>query len=76
MATTRRDGARERLLIGLRIRDVRLQYGHSLEREACYLCVHSVLHLLGYDHLDPDDQARMRRREEEILHTFDLSREN
>ena len=52
------------------------EFGHSLERETCYFCVHSVLHLLGYDHIDPQDQALMRQREEEILHAFDLSRKS
>ena len=44
------------------------EYGHGPEREAAYLAVHSVLHLLGYDHLDEGPQkARMRAREEAIL---------
>lgn len=44
------------------------EYGHSVEREICYLAVHSVLHLLGYDHLDEGPQKRqMRQREEAIL---------
>lgn len=44
------------------------EYGHSPEREVCYLAVHSVLHLLGYDHLDEGPQKRqMRAREEAIL---------
>ena len=51
------------------------EYGHSLEREAVYLCVHSVLHLLGYDHIQPADKALMRAREEEIMNAFGLSRE-
>lgn len=43
-------------------------YGHSDQRELCYLTVHSVLHLLGYDHLDEGpEKARMRAREEAIL---------
>ena len=43
-------------------------YGHSDKRELCYLTVHSVLHLLGYDHLDEGpEKARMRLREEAIL---------
>ncbi|HCO62917.1 MAG TPA: rRNA maturation RNase YbeY [Clostridiales bacterium] len=44
------------------------EFGHGVEREVCYLTVHSMLHLLGYDHLDEgEEKARMRRREEEIL---------
>lgn len=42
-------------------------FGHSLRREVGYLTIHSMLHLLGYDHLDEGPQkAQMRRREEEI----------
>ena len=45
-----------------------LEFGHGLERELSYLTVHSVLHLLGYDHLDEGEmKAQMRQREEEIL---------
>jgi probable rRNA maturation factor len=44
------------------------EFGHSLEREICYLTVHSVLHLLGYDHMDDGPmKAQMREREEDIL---------
>ena len=43
------------------------EFGHSVRREIGYLTIHSVLHLLGYDHLDEGPQkAQMRRREEEI----------
>ena len=53
------------------------EYGHSLEREICYLGVHSVLHLLGYDHLDEGPQKRqMRAREEAILGKLGIVREN
>jgi len=42
-------------------------YGHSTRREIGYLTIHSMLHLLGYDHLDDGPQkAQMRKREEEI----------
>lgn len=50
------------------------EYGHSLEREAAYLCVHSVLHLLGYDHISQEDKRLMRKREEEIMNAFGLGR--
>ncbi|RHR11278.1 rRNA maturation RNase YbeY [Pseudoflavonifractor sp. AF19-9AC] len=52
------------------------EYGHSLERELCYLAVHSVLHLLGYDHLDEGPMKRqMRAREEAILGGLGITRE-
>lgn len=50
------------------------EYNHSFEREACYLVVHSVLHLLGYDHMEDEDKKIMRRREEEILGKLDITR--
>ena len=51
------------------------EFGHSFEREICYLCVHSVLHLLGYDHLDEGEMKRqMRAREEEIMQVLNLKR--
>ena len=50
------------------------EYNHSFEREACYLVVHSVLHLLGYDHMEEDDKKIMRKREEEILGKLDITR--
>lgn len=43
-------------------------FGHGFEREICYLTVHSVLHLLGYDHIDEGPmKAQMRAREKEIM---------
>ena len=51
------------------------EYGHSEQRELAYLAVHSVLHLLGYDHLDEgEEKARMRAREESIMAGLGLSR--
>ena len=50
------------------------EYGHSNRRELGYLVVHSVLHLLGYDHMDEGPmKARMREREEGILAELGLS---
>ena len=50
------------------------EFGHSFEREAAFLCVHSMLHLLGYDHeLSDADDADMRRRQREILEAMGLS---
>ncbi len=51
------------------------EYGHSLERELSYLAVHSVLHLLGYDHMDEGPmKAQMREREEVILESLNITR--
>ena len=51
------------------------EYGHGPEREIQYLTVHSVLHLLGYDHMDEGpDKRRMRDREEEIMRKIEENR--
>ena len=50
------------------------EFGHSFEREAAFLSVHSMLHLLGYDHVDSEEDDReMRRRQREILENMGLS---
>ena len=52
------------------------EYGHPVERELCYLAVHSVLHLLGYDHMDEGgEKAQMRAREEAILGKLGMTRD-
>lgn len=43
------------------------EFGHSFERELVYLFTHSILHLLGYDHMEADEKKLMRAREEEIM---------
>ncbi|MCI6277398.1 MAG: rRNA maturation RNase YbeY, partial [Clostridium sp.] len=52
-----------------------IEFGHSYMREACYLVIHSVLHLLGYDHMKDDEKDIMRQREEYILNKFNINRE-
>lgn len=53
------------------------EYGHTQRRELSYLVVHSVLHLLGYDHLDEGPQKKkMRKREEEILTLLNAGKED
>lgn len=44
-----------------------MEYGHGIKRETGYLTVHSVLHLLGYDHLDEGPMKRQMRRQEETI---------
>ena len=51
------------------------EFGHGTQREVAYLAVHSVLHLLGYDHLDEGPmKAQMRAREEAILEGLGIGR--
>ncbi|MBZ4663133.1 MAG: ybeY [Caloramator sp.] len=51
-----------------------VEYGHSFERELAFLVVHSMLHLLGYDHEEEKDRIIMRQKEEDILNNIGLSR--
>jgi probable rRNA maturation factor len=51
------------------------EYGHSLEREICFLSVHSILHLLGYDHeTSEEDEAYMKNKQEDVLIKIGLPR--
>ncbi|MBN3556183.1 rRNA maturation RNase YbeY [Fictibacillus nanhaiensis] len=50
------------------------EYGHSLDREMGFLAVHGFLHLLGYDHMNEEDEKRMFGRQEEILEQYGLRR--
>ncbi len=51
------------------------EYGHSLKREICYLVVHSVFHLLGYDHMTKMDKDKMRDAEERVLSALAITRD-
>ncbi|MFX3674420.1 MAG: rRNA maturation RNase YbeY [Paenisporosarcina sp.] len=50
-------------------------YGHSEERELGFLAIHGFLHLLGYDHLEEEEEKEMNNKQEEILQSFGLRRE-
>jgi probable rRNA maturation factor len=43
------------------------EQGHSPEKELALLIIHGILHLLGYDHEEPEEEAKMREREKELL---------
>lgn len=55
------------LLCPLRARAQAEAYGHSVERELAFLTVHGALHLLGYDHETPEEEALMRQAQSTIL---------
>ena len=51
------------------------EFGHSFEREVGFLAVHSMLHLLGYDHVDSEEEElEMRRKQSEVLDMMGLTR--
>jgi probable rRNA maturation factor len=50
------------------------EYGHSIDREMGFLAVHGFLHLLGYDHMNEEDEKAMFGRQEEILEQYGLKR--
>ena len=50
------------------------EFGHSEKRETIYLFVHSILHLLGYDHMEEDEKKEMRAAEEKTMEKLGLVR--
>lgn len=51
------------------------QYGHSYEREISFLTAHSVLHLLGYDHMEPQEEKQMFAKQEAVLTGLGIMRD-
>lgn len=52
------------------------EYGHSYRREIAFLITHSLLHLIGYDHMEEDERAIMEGKQEAILDKLNITREN
>ena len=50
------------------------QYGHSEEREFSFLFVHGLLHLLGYDHMEEDEEKIMFSKQKELLNSYEITR--
>ena len=50
------------------------EYGHSLKREVAFLALHGLLHVLGYDHIEKEDEEVMMAKSEEILNSLGLVR--
>ena len=50
------------------------EYGHSRVREICFLATHGILHLLGYDHMNEEDEEKMFSLQNELLDGYDIKR--
>lgn len=51
------------------------EYGHSNLREICFLATHGILHLLGYDHMEPDDEKEMFDLQNKLLDGYNIKRD-
>lgn len=58
-----------------RAREQAEEYGHSLKREYAFLIAHSMLHLLGYDHMTPEEAAVMEKKQEDVLQSLGITRD-
>lgn len=50
------------------------EYGHSMKREVAFLIAHSLFHLLGYDHMTPEEEAEMFAKQENVLQRLGITR--
>ena len=57
-----------------RAKEQAIEYGHSLQREVCYLALHGILHCFGYDHIEPLDEEEMTSLAEKIMDDLNLKR--
>ncbi len=51
-----------------------LEYGHSRLREVCFLATHGLLHLLGYDHMEKEEEEVMFKKQEALLNAYQIKR--
>ena len=51
-----------------------IEYGHSFKRELYFLAIHGFLHLLGYDHMDKEEEEIMFKKQEEVLSRYGIER--
>ncbi len=59
-----------------KVHEQALEYGHSKKREFAFLIAHSMLHLCGYDHMEPEEAAVMEAKQREALEALNITRED
>ena len=57
-----------------KVRSQSEEYGHSFKRELYFLAIHGLLHLLGYDHMNKEDEKIMFSKQEEVLSRYGIER--
>ncbi len=62
------------VLCASKVKEQAKKYGHSQKRELAFLIVHSMLHLIGYDHIDPDDAILMQKEEKRFMELLKINR--
>lgn len=62
------------ILCSKRAKEQANEYGHSVKREVCYLVLHGLCHLFGFDHEKEDDKKKMRQVEEGVLSALGITR--
>lgn len=62
------------VLCASKVKEQAKKYGHSQKRELAFLIVHSMLHLIGYDHIDPDDAILMQQEEKRFMERLKINR--
>ncbi|MBQ3235013.1 MAG: rRNA maturation RNase YbeY [Clostridia bacterium] len=74
------DGSGKRVFLGSivicekRAKEQAKEFGHSLDRELCYLCAHGFLHLFGYDHITEEDDREMRALADKAMEILNVTR--
>ncbi|MBE6147128.1 MAG: rRNA maturation RNase YbeY [Firmicutes bacterium] len=58
-----------------KIEEQAIEYGHSFQRELSFLAIHGLLHLLGYDHMNEEDEKVMFNKQDDILDSFGIHRD-
>ncbi len=58
-----------------KVKEQAANYGHSLKRELGFLVAHSMLHLMGYDHMEEEEREEMERKQREILDHLQITRD-